>query len=246
MTKLNLSVIKLNNNKSPIDELTLNLVGIYLIICLVLCLVLNAILLLVFKRHKKLRTCLNMLILVMTVFNLVGSTEFPFMILNNFSDKWVWSELVCLITGFIHVFIGSFQSHSIAALSYLRLVIVRKSNNSELISKKKALWKAFLICFILSLFWALCPLVGWSYYSVEEHMLSCSIAHDEKNLNVVTYNICAFVFGFILPSCITIYTNLKSILLARRLRQIEPSLKNYKILKNDKKVTINILIYICK
>lgn len=232
--------------KSPINEFALKISGIYLIFGLVLCIISNSILLLVFIRHKNLRTTPNLIIIAITLINLIGSIEFPFMIGNTFNSKWIWPDLICLITGFLHILIGSFQIYSITALSFLRFLVLRQANKSKFVSKKKIVQKAMLACFVLSMFWAICPLIGWSYYSVENHLLSCSIAHDENNLNIISYNFCFFLFAFLGPLCVTIYTNLKSIFIVMKLRKKEPSLKYLKLLRNDRRVTVNIIIYICK
>ena len=66
-----------------IDGLTLKIVGSYLILSLILNVILNSTLLLVFYRYRKLRTPLNMLIIVTTIFNMFGSVQFPFIIYSN-------------------------------------------------------------------------------------------------------------------------------------------------------------------
>ena len=57
------------------------------------------------------------------------------------------------------------------------------------------------------------PILGWSYYSLESGLVSCSVEYNEKSLNVISYNIGMFIFVFILPFGITTYTNIKSFLI---------------------------------
>lgn len=71
-----------------IDGLTLKIVGSFLILSLILNVVLNSTLLLVFYRYRKLRTPVNMLIIVTTIFNLFGSVQFPFVIYSNIVNKY--------------------------------------------------------------------------------------------------------------------------------------------------------------
>jgi hypothetical protein len=80
--------LKNANKISPINPIVLNLIGIYLIIVCVLSVFINAILLYVFARFKKLRTALNKLIIAMTAINLFGSIQFPFVIQSHFANKY--------------------------------------------------------------------------------------------------------------------------------------------------------------
>lgn len=42
-------------------------------------------------------------------------------------------------------------------------------------------------------------MLGWSYYSLEGALTSCSVEWKDKSWNVITYNITIFVFVFIIP-----------------------------------------------
>lgn len=59
------------------------------------------------------------------------------------------------------------------------------------------------------LFWSVLPLIGWSYYSLEENKIVCSVEWKHKSFNVISYNISIFVFVFILPIVIIVYTSVK-------------------------------------
>ena len=72
---------------SPINKIILNIIGFYLIILFLLCILVNTKLLIIFVRFKQLHTSLNKLIIVLTLFNLLGSIQFPFLILSNFANK---------------------------------------------------------------------------------------------------------------------------------------------------------------
>ena len=62
---------------------------------------------------------------------------------------------------------------------------------------------------LLSLFWAFMPFLGWSHYSIEGARISCSVQWREKSLNVISYNICIFIFVYIVPFGVIIFTNYK-------------------------------------
>ena len=114
------------NKPSPLSNFVLNLVGIYLTIIFISSILLNSLLLLVFIRYKKTRTPLNQLIMIMTIFNLIGSIQFPFVIQSHFVNKRIWSKLVCIFCGYVIYFVGCLQIYLMTAISYLRFVIIKE------------------------------------------------------------------------------------------------------------------------
>lgn len=68
------------------------------------------------------------------------------------------------------------------------------------------------LSFILSLFWSTLPLLDWSYYSLEDSFVACSVEYNEKSINVITYNVGMFTFVFVVPFTLIIYYNIKSLL----------------------------------
>jgi hypothetical protein len=104
------------------------------------------------------------------------------------------------------------QVFLMTAISYVRYDILKNRENEKSISNKIII-KSVIISLVLSLFWSGAPILGWSYYSLESGLVSCSVEYNEKSLNVISYNIGMFIFVFILPFGITTYTNIKSFLI---------------------------------
>lgn len=77
-------VLKNANKTSPISGIILDIIGVYLIITFILCILLNSTLIILFARIKRIRTSLNFLIFLMTVFNLIGALAFPTVIHGHF------------------------------------------------------------------------------------------------------------------------------------------------------------------
>jgi Na+-driven multidrug efflux pump len=80
--------LKNENIISPVNKHILTISGIYLILILFLCVILNALLLSIYYKHKQIRTSLNQIIMLMTLFNLIGSIQFPFIIDSFFVTKY--------------------------------------------------------------------------------------------------------------------------------------------------------------
>ena len=70
-----------------------------------------------------------------------------------------------------------------------------------------------LISVVLGLFWSILPLIGWSHYSLEDNKIICSVEWKQESFNVISYNISIFVFVFILPIIIIMYTSYKIFLI---------------------------------
>ena len=104
------------------------------------------------------------------------------------------------------------QVFLMTAISYIRYDILKNHKNEKSISSKIII-NSVVISMALSLFWSVMPIFNWSYYSLEDGLVSCSVEYNEKSLNVISYNIGMFLFVFILPFGITIYTNMKSLLI---------------------------------
>jgi hypothetical protein len=120
----------------------------------------------------------------------------------------------CVFCGFVIYFVGCMQVYLMTAISYVRYYILKKQKNEKSISNI-VLINSVIISLVLSLFWSAVPIFGWSYYSLEDGIVSCSVEYNEKSLNVISYNIGMFIFVFILPFGITIYTNIKSIFIVK-------------------------------
>ncbi len=64
------------------------------------------------------------------------------------------------------------------------------------------------ICILLGVFWASLPLFGWSHYSLESGLTSCSVEWAERSFNVYSYNVTIFIFVFVIPVFIIVFCNL--------------------------------------
>ena len=52
------------------------------------------------------------------------------------------------------------------------------------------------------------PLLGWSYYSMEGALTSCSVEWADRSINVVSYNMFIFVVSYLIPLIIIATTNI--------------------------------------
>lgn len=134
------------------------------------------------------------------------------MILPFWLLRWRWSKLGCIFSGYVIYFVGCMQVYSMVAISYVRYNILKNNKNGQT-SDSKLVLKSIIISILLSGFWSTVPIVGWSYYSLEDSFVSCAVEYNERSLNVISYNICMFLFVFIFPLALIIYSNVMSLLI---------------------------------
>ena len=114
------------------------------------------------------------------------------------------------------------------------------------IDMKKTLRSIGLSC-ILGVIWPIMPLLGWSHYSLEGNLTSCSIEWSEKSFNVISYNITILICVFIIPVSVIIYCDVnlvmkvKRLLATHKLRKESP--QKSRQLRNEMKLTLNLVIF---
>ena len=62
----------------------------------------------------------------------------------------------------------------------------------------------------MGLVWSLAPLLGWSEYSLEGALISCSVEWNKRTVSVMSYNITIAVFVFVVPMLVFIITNIQT------------------------------------
>ena len=72
-----------------------------------------------------------------------------------------------------------------------------------------------LLSVTIGLFWAVVPMFGWSYYSLEGSLTSCSVEWEDRSFNVVSYNVAMFAVVFCLPLTVIIITGALLVLKVR-------------------------------
>jgi hypothetical protein len=195
---LNNTLIDNNYNQiSPIGPIILDIYAYFLTIIFLLCVSCNSFLLISQSRHKELYSpSLNYLIIAITASNLFGSLQFPVLIYSNFIRKWAFSKLLCHLVGWLMYFVGCMQVFLMAAICFERNFSITNPTKKM---KTKKIMNIIILCLALSLFWTLCPLFGWSTYSLEDSLTGCCVEYKSRNIYVLSYNISMYIFVFTIP-----------------------------------------------
>ncbi|RNA28085.1 melanopsin [Brachionus plicatilis] len=228
----------------------LQAIAIYCLIIFLLSLIANSVLLWILIYFKELRNSMNAFMLALTVCNLVGSLiEIPMVIISNFNCKWMFKRAGCVFAGFAMYSIGCTSVYLLTAISFERFYIIYKPLSIKTLNYKFSII-IIIICVLVGIVWALFPVFGWSHYSLEGSLTSCSVEWNERSVNVVSYNITIFTFVYVLPLCALIFSNIKLIIIIRNLPKFLSNSngtldrKMIKKIRVEKELTISALILI--
>jgi MFS family permease len=96
-----------------------------------------------------------------------------------------------------------------------RFLVVCMPFKSYTLNKKRCLLSITIIL-TLSLLIALIPLVGWSCYTHDHARLTGWISEDMHNDNSLSFYLVVFVFVYLIPLLVLLYTNAKAISTVRK------------------------------
>ena len=122
----------------------------------------------------------------------------------------MFKKLGCDVSGFIMYSIGCMHIYLTMAMSIERYVVLKKPS----LLKKLTFgtyFKVISLCAFFSILWAVLPFFGWSYYTLEGALTSCSVEWADWSPDVVSYNIAIWIFGFIVPLTAILYCNIKTL-----------------------------------
>ncbi len=124
--------------------------------------------------------------------------------------RWTSGPSMCIFSGFIMYLTSCTVIYLMVFVSLERFYILHRPLYMRK-AKKHVNFNVISVALLLGLFWSSVPLIGWSHYSIEAGMLTCSVEWKENSLNVYSYNVAMFLFVFILPFGMIAILNIKSI-----------------------------------
>ena len=226
---MNLSDAVIGSRVSPVDCHKLQMLGAYCMVSLVLGVVFNALWILIFVRHKEVRTTMNYFVFTNTVLNLFGCLlEYPFIIPSCFACRWLFKEAGCIVSGFIMYFVGCAGIYLMTAISIERYYVIYNPMGIKQITLRLKL-AMISACLMLGLLWPALPLFGWSRYTFDGSLVSCTVEWIEKSFNVVSYNVTIWISVFLIPLAIMAFTNLRLIWI------VSPKMAIFMVILSNKK-----------
>ena len=186
----------------------LKILGVYCILIFTAGIIVNPTLIWIILKNKKLINPVNLVILSLTILNTIGLfAELPLVTASAIMCNFSFGKVGCYLEAFLMFFIGTSTIYMFTFISCVRYIHVKdlqiqKKNYSFVI-------KGILICCSAALAWALMPIFGWSEYSLEGAMISCSIEWNKRTVGVTSFIITFAFLIFLIPLGILIYTSTK-------------------------------------
>lgn len=159
----------------------------------------NGISLLVLLKTRTLRTSTNMFIICLLINDLVMCfIGIPLTAVANFYGSFVHGFGACVFQGFL-MFFGSISSlFMFGAISLYRYFVITNTAASFDPSFRTAKI-TICSCYCLGLFWSAAPFTGWTSYEYEAIGTTCAVRLNTVDSWALSYNICLFIFCYLLP-----------------------------------------------
>ncbi|KAK2868259.1 hypothetical protein Q7C36_000130 [Tachysurus vachellii] len=166
----------------------------------------NLLALVLFGRHKALRSPINLLLINISVSDLlVCALATPFSFAASTRGRWLAGRTACVWYGFANSLFGIVSLMSLAVLSYERYCTMTCPSAPDVTNYRKVA-AGVILSWVYSLVWTLPPLFGWSRYGPEGPGTTCSVDWMSKTANNISYIICLFIFCLILPFLVIVYS----------------------------------------
>ena len=122
--------------------------------------------------------------------------------------RFIYGKIGCQIEAIIMYLVGCSSIYILMFISYTRYRTVSDPLNYKAHSQSETIIAAF-VSMSIGFFWSMAPIVGWSHYSLEGALISCSIEWHERTASVISYNIMISIFVYLLPLAIFTFTSAK-------------------------------------
>ncbi|XP_069134498.1 visual pigment-like receptor peropsin [Argopecten irradians] len=176
-----------------------NIIGTVLTITTLVGIFANSFGILIFVKHKHLRSPTNLFVAGLATCDLLMLVlAIPLAAVSSFSHHWVGGYPTCVFEGFLVYFLGLTSLYLLCAISIDRYIVIALPMKSALVTKRVAVC-AIVGCYGLGFFWAMLPLLGWNSYQLEGLMTSCAVLWDTTNAKDYSYNVVIFFTCFIFP-----------------------------------------------
>jgi hypothetical protein len=214
---MNETLIEENWSPKPLVECyKLQVIGGYCTILFIVGIIANPTIIWIILRNKELVNPVNILIVALSILNTIGVlVELPLVTISAFMCRFKFGKLGCYWEAFLMFFIGCSTIFILTSISCMRFYIIKIPHNSSLRVINRILMKLILISCVLGLVFSLMPILGWSEYSLEGAMISCSIEWNKRTPSVLSFIFTFAFFVYLIPLCTLIYTNLKIFFIVR-------------------------------
>ncbi|XP_033748186.1 visual pigment-like receptor peropsin [Pecten maximus] len=225
-----------------------DIIGGLLVITMLVGICTNSFGILIFVKHKHLRSPTNLFIASLALCDLLMLvTATPLPMASSFAHRWVWGYAGCVFEGFLVYFLGLTSLYLLCAISVDRYIVIALPLKNAMVNQRVAKF-SIMGCYVLGFFWAMLPLLGWNSYQLEGLMTSCSVLWDTSNPKDYSYNVVIFFTCFVFPvivMCYCYYQVYRTVRVISRNNKWDSSSRMAKRkMKAERKISITILMMI--
>ena len=125
-------------------------------------------------------------------------------------NRWIWKQIGCDVSSWLMAVTGCSSVYIMVAISFERFYIIYKPMAIKTMNKKVN-YIVIGLSMLGGVIWATLPLVGWSHYSLEGALTSCSVEWRKRSTNTTSYAITIFIMVYVFPLVTILFTSFKLI-----------------------------------
>ncbi|XP_078616763.1 melanopsin-like [Branchiostoma floridae x Branchiostoma japonicum] len=164
----------------------------------------NLLIIYVFFRSKHFHRTKNVLTLNLAITNaLMCVATVPTFVASSFSRKWIFSDTVCQMTGFMAGWFGTQSICTLAAIALDRCIAITLPMTGKLSRGRRAII-SIVVVWLWSLVWCLPPFFGWNKWSMQKYQTGCTFNYLSDNTFQRWYIMALTLAVFVLPMVVMI------------------------------------------
>lgn len=201
----------------------------------------------VYRRRELRRTETHIFIVSLSFTDIfVALLCIPFSMITAVTQKWIFSNSLCQLNGFLNVFFLLTSILTLTAISIHKYIGVVQPTKKKIFTRKRTICVVVWVWFQAFLT-ALTPILGWNSYEYIPGRTQCSVKVPRNNkLSELTNCLFIIVCGFVIPLGIMSFSYLKIFqtvkMHTKRVRSHSFRSEEQSAFLNERRITITLFI----
>lgn len=250
MDQTNFSESASNNSQSvKMDPKWIGILEAVILFCIMILAVVGNFLVVavVYRRRELRRTETHMFIVNLSLTDIfVALLCMPFSIITAVTQKWIFSNSLCQLNGFLNVFFLLTSILTLTAISIHKYIGVVQPTKKKIFTRKRTICVVVWV-WLQAFVTALTPILGWNSYEYIPGRTQCSVKVPRNNkLSELTNCLFIIVCGFVIPLGIMSFSYLKIFqtvkIHTKRVRSHSFGSEEQSAFLNERRITITLFI----
>ena len=250
MDQTNFSESASNNSQSvKMDPKWIGILEAVILFCIMILAVVGNFLVVavVYRRRELRRTETHIFIVNLSLTDIfVALLCMPFSIITAVTQKWIFSNSLCQLNGFLNVFFLLTSILTLTVISIHKYIGVVQPTKKKIFTRKRTICVVVWVWF-QAFVTALTPILGWNSYEYIPGRTQCSVKVPRNNkLSELTNCLFIIVCGFVIPLGIMSFSYLKIFqtvkIHTKRVRSHSFGSEEKSAFLNERRITITLFI----